>query len=160
MRRFASLVLACILLATASPAAGAIAQAPPLPPISVPSLPVTVPVPVPGTPPSQIPIPPGPPTPANPSPGSLTVATVTTTTRVRQLGIRIQLRLPRGSDTVQVTLRQRNRIVVRTSRTNPPRAFRVAQGVRLRRGRYTLEVRVGPSRTHLGPASRVTITIR
>lgn len=109
---------------------------------------------------AQVPIPPGPPTPATPTVGSLTVSTVITQARVRQLGIRIQLRLPRGSDTVQITVRKGNRTVVRTSRVNPPRAFRVAETKRLRRGRYTLVIRVGPSLRHLGPASRVTLTIR
>lgn len=158
MRRFVSLALACLIFGTAAPSAGAVDIPPVTLPVSV-SAPVSLPASIPSVSPDQIPIPPGPPTPAR-TVGSLTVSTSITLSRVRALGIRLSLRMPRGSDTVQITVRSGRRIVVRTYRTDPPRVFRVAETKRLRRGRYTLEIRVGPSRTKLGPASRVTFTVR
>jgi len=155
MRRIVSVILAVAVLAMPGPAM-AVAQ---ITPPTVPTVTLPVPAPVPVTVPSQVPLPPGAPTPSAPKPGSVTISSSISQQRVQQLGIRVQLRLPRGSDTVQIVVRKGNRVVVRTVRTNPPRAFRVAETKRLTRGRYTLEIRVGSNAKHLGPASKVTFVV-
>lgn len=142
MRRFVSILLAVAALAVPAPALAA---------------PSAIPI---ANPPAQIPIPPGPPTPAVPRPGAVTISTVITQSRLHALGLRVSLRLPRGSDTVQITIRRGNRIVVRAVRTHPRRVFRVTEAKRLRRGRYTFEIRVGPSVRHLGPRSRISFVVR